>query len=105
MVLGLAVCQSIIAAHGGGLIDECELKPLIDTETLHEDVIPSFQGAEYHQSSEFDRAMTDMSISDRKASISASKLGWTSCSRSKKPVVLLRLAGISGHSAKTGNPY
>jgi hypothetical protein len=30
-------------------------KPL-DVATLHEDVIPSFQTAQYHQSSEFDRA-------------------------------------------------
>ena len=44
-------------------------EPLIDVATLHEDVIPSFQTAQYHQSSEFDRAMTDMNISDREASI------------------------------------
>lgn len=60
-------------------LDECGLNPLIDVTTLHEDVIPSFQTARYHQSSEFDRAMTDMNISDREASISTSKLGWTSC--------------------------
>ncbi len=57
MGLGLAACQSIIAARDGA----------------------PFQRAQYHQSSEFDRAMTDMNISDRKASISTSKLGWTSC--------------------------
>ena len=57
MGLGLAACQSIIAARDG----------------------TPFQRAQYHQSSEFDRAMTDMNISDRKASVSTSKLGWTSC--------------------------
>ena len=60
-------------------LDECGLNLLIDVATLHEDVIPFFQTAQYHQSSEFDRAITDMNISDSEASISASKLGWTSC--------------------------
>jgi hypothetical protein len=60
-------------------LDECELNPLIDVATLHEDVIPSFQMAQYHQSSEFDTATTGMNISDRGANISAAKLGWTSC--------------------------
>ncbi len=55
------------------------LNPLIDVATLHEDVIPSLQIAQYDESSEFDRAMTDMNISDREASISASKLSWTTC--------------------------